>query len=222
MLYLHWQRVPGIPDAPNVKLRSDIYMLTFSSDALFSTSSVHTNGVYGKTFDVLQEFLVFLKQIPTSDRSYEPIQRTWMVKDRHFQVMKTIAESFPKFKSNIELVEWDNLAVFLTDSDPKQVMFLQTQKWSNYTNRTKEKPIAEEDFFYSASQPIAQSQFKASVEEVLVVLFGVSILPTSKEELTKLYRKAALKYHPDRNAGDSSKMSELNVAWQQFKIEKGV
>jgi DnaJ domain len=239
MLYLHWQRVPGIPDAPNVKLRSDIYILTFSGHASFSNTSVHSNGISPINFDVLQEFLVFVKQIPTNDRSYEPTQKTWMVKDRHFEALKTIAETFPKFKNNIELVKWDNLAIFLADSDPKQISYLQHKQWSYYvnngtpgfnknwqgvygTNGRSEPQIKEEDFFYSAAQPIAQSQFKASVEEVLVILFGVSVLPSSKEELTRLYRKAALKYHPDRNAGDSSKMSELNVAWQQFKIEKGV
>lgn len=39
----------------------------------------------------------------------------------------------------------------------------------------------------------------------------------TKSEAIRLYRKAATVYHPDRNGGDGSKMSELNSTWAILK-----
>lgn len=41
------------------------------------------------------------------------------------------------------------------------------------------------------------------------------------EDVKALYRKAALSSHPDRNGGDSSKMTNLNVAWDRIKKDMG-
>lgn len=48
---------------------------------------------------------------------------------------------------------------------------------------------------------------------------GVSTTDDIKEfEVAKrLYRKAAIKYHPDRNGGNGSDMSELNRLWHRLK-----
>lgn len=37
------------------------------------------------------------------------------------------------------------------------------------------------------------------------------------DEAKKSYRKLALAFHPDRNAGDGSRMSELNVIWAELQ-----
>ena len=42
--------------------------------------------------------------------------------------------------------------------------------------------------------------------------FGVASA-VSQQELKRAYRKLAFSYHPDRNAGNSSKMQQLNRAW---------
>lgn len=39
----------------------------------------------------------------------------------------------------------------------------------------------------------------------------------NKNEATKVYRKASMLIHPDRNGGDSTKMSELNAVWAILK-----
>ena len=42
----------------------------------------------------------------------------------------------------------------------------------------------------------------------------LGVAPTvSQQELKRVYRKLAFSYHPDRNAGNSSKMQLLNQAW---------
>ena len=42
--------------------------------------------------------------------------------------------------------------------------------------------------------------------------FGVAST-ISHQELKRVYRKLAFTYHPDRNAGNSSRMQQLNRAW---------
>jgi curved DNA-binding protein CbpA len=50
---------------------------------------------------------------------------------------------------------------------------------------------------------------KETLEQKLKQLMGETLDKSS-------YRRAALKYHPDRNNGDGSKMSELNSLWSVY------
>lgn len=56
----------------------------------------------------------------------------------------------------------------------------------------------------------------------IVVELGLSQLndKTEQNEATKIYRKAALLLHPDRNQGNGEKMSILNEVWNNIKKEK--
>lgn len=53
----------------------------------------------------------------------------------------------------------------------------------------------------------------AKLDQALIMSAGKG----STIELKPLYRKAALALHPDRNNGDSTKMVELNLVWQQLQ-----
>lgn len=86
-----------------------------------------------------------------------------------------------------------------------------------------ELKFKEEDFFYSA--PIDQGLVgKALLEKIApLLLVEVDYLTNENDDLKlkKLYRSAALRLHPDRNNGDGSKMSELNMLWNIFMQRVG-
>jgi hypothetical protein len=72
------------------------------------------------------------------------------------------------------------------------------------------KRVRPEDFFYNYGKPIAQAAMtKETLEQKLKQLMGETLDKSS-------YRRAALKYHPDRNNGDGTKMSELNMLWSVY------
>jgi len=58
-------------------------------------------------------------------------------------------------------------------------------------------------------------------------LSGHELRGKEYDDAKKIYRRTALTYHPDRNGGDGSKMSEVNEAWGHieqlyFHIKKEV
>jgi hypothetical protein len=74
----------------------------------------------------------------------------------------------------------------------------------------RKKAQKAEDFFYNhgtvqSTPELTKEQITAKLTEML----GTVIDKSS-------YRKAALRFHPDRNNGDGSKMSELNMLWQMY------
>jgi hypothetical protein len=74
----------------------------------------------------------------------------------------------------------------------------------------RKKAQKAEDFFYNHGIPAAQPQLtKEQIQQKLQEMLG-SVIDKSA------YRRAALKFHPDRNNGDGKKMSELNMLWQLY------
>jgi hypothetical protein len=73
-----------------------------------------------------------------------------------------------------------------------------------------------EDFFYD-SAPITTVVSKATLQNKLQILLEVSSeVFKDSDALKRAYRKKALAWHPDRNSGDGSRMSELNSLWSQY------
>lgn len=75
-------------------------------------------------------------------------------------------------------------------------------------DKKRSKPQSAEEFFYNHGTPIG-GQTEMTKEQILEKLTAIL-----GHEVTKsAYRKAALRLHPDRNNGDGSRMSELNMLW---------
>ena len=102
----------------------------------------------------------------------------------------------------------------------EQIDSLTEQKRGGYIRvNSTTKRIDPSDFFYT---PEAPQSTGLSREDLLKKLSGMLLLSAAELENASLlelkgpYRKAALLYHPDRNNGDGSRMSELNYLWQQW------
>jgi hypothetical protein len=65
-----------------------------------------------------------------------------------------------------------------------------------------------------AGLPTGEALYSALASLLHVDVTFIKTAP--KEEQKKVYRRAALSYHPDRPDGDASKMSELNTLWAAF------
>lgn len=84
-------------------------------------------------------------------------------------------------------------------------------------NITEEKVLRAEDFHYDYSMPTSTVVSKDTLAAQLIKLLEID-----KEDLTdaiktkKAYRRKALEWHPDRNNGDGTRMSELNSIWNQY------
>jgi len=214
-MYIHYEvmNISGI----------EIIRLAFSS----SPANVHVAG--NIDFDLVKKMTTFIKQIPPTDR--EQIKHstgawTW---------------AFPKAKYDTLRDMW-KAANWITDTTciehPVGMLDLFIQhgrgygkkapkqrfdgSWDNdyesIEDASKEAPKAE-DFFYNNAQPVAGSEMpltvvKKQLEEMLDS--AIDLKAMSPIELKKMYRKAAMKYHPDRNNGDGTKMSQLNYLYQYY------
>lgn len=104
----------------------------------------------------------------------------------------------------VKLIEVQNLAV---------------QALQHKVNLAVQSQIRPEDFFYQHTASTGTTAL--SKEEILLklkelILAANIILPENDFPDKKTYRQAAMKYHPDRNNGDGSKMSELNMLWGMY------
>lgn len=77
-----------------------------------------------------------------------------------------------------------------------------------------------EENFYHEPEP-APKEAPASVAAQLSVFLGVEITTQDLNELKKLYRREAMRLHPDMG-GDASKMAELNRLWTLFAAKGSV
>ena len=113
-------------------------------------------------------------------------------------------EKTVKPMGNLNLVEVEDL------------QFIATQ--STFTPKLKKPVVNHEDFFYNHTSSAPQLS-KESVSTQLAQILEVPqeiLAKTANGELKKLYRKAAMRLHPDRNNGDGSQMSELNMLWSVY------
>lgn len=145
-----------------------------------------------------------LKQIPTSQRVYDTDTKVWTIlKQKWNDFLPLLKLMGFKYKS------YANLYTDLIDKIPA-------------SHQKYDIPNAEE-FFYQQTEQEQNAIFSSSeltkdqIETKLKEIFMLPALTGDGIDLKKLYRKAALKFHPDLNGGDATKMTELNYYWQEYQ-----
>jgi hypothetical protein len=136
-----------------------------------------------------------LKHAPVAQRSYDPATCVWSYFDEwgQFTLMRLVSVT-DAIAHKVALIEVQDLAAQAVN---KRISL-------------SFKRVRPEDFFYNYGKPVAQAVMtKETLEQKLKSLMGETLDKSS-------YRRAALKYHPDRNNGDGSKMSELNSLWSVY------
>lgn len=83
--------------------------------------------------------------------------------------------------------------------------------------------IREFDFEFIAKPEGQTNTVKYTPTDIYIAKFkeltGADVNGMEFSTAKKLYFRASMKYHPDRNNGDSSKMYELNTAWDGLQIQ---
>lgn len=147
--------------------------------------------------------IALYKQIPSNQRAYDKDLKIWTIPAATFFSFETLYKAL-----HVTLIKHNRNFYDLL-----------------FENPNKQKNIYPDEFFYQ--QPEQQGTVltseisKEDIENNLRVLLEINPNITfsiiSKDDLKKLYRKAALKLHPDRNNGDGSRMTELNFWWQELQ-----
>ena len=202
MLYLHYEEFQILN--PQTNAIQDLVRFVFSISA-------SEKKIYGaKNFATLKDCNIYTKQIPANDRTYDPVSNVWVVPKANFKALTTIYLAMKYIYDDSFIIKHNSL-----------------QDWieGRATAKKHEVPKAE-DFFYTYGQPVAgttlsKDSIAAKLQVLLIEAFdgteSIDLTKASAIDLVKLYRKAALKLHPDRNNGDGSKMSELNMYWQLYR-----
>ena len=138
-----------------------------------------------------------LKYAPVAQRSHDESNKVWSYFDEWGELtLQRLRDITGAVLTPIQCIEVEDLAA---------------QAINNRISFTgKGQRLKPEDFFYNYGKPVAAPQMtKETVAQRLKQLMGDTLDKSS-------YRRAALKYHPDRNNGDGTKMSELHALWSVY------
>jgi hypothetical protein len=199
---------------------------------LYSRKTNTATGLNWKRDKILiNTLLLVVKSIPAIERTYDDKTNIWTVETSVWEELK------PRLLHGASVVGGYLTATPLSDfssshwSGQRNISYatLKDYVMNNPLPLGHQKAIPNaEDFFYTHSQPATTKSESAhdiqmKLEGLLEPVCGIfSIREQDDTQLKKLYRKAAMLYHPDRNAGDSSRMTELNYYYQLYTSHKGV
>lgn len=211
-MYLYYELYPG-PLGLNDP--TSVIECVLSSDS--RTTAIHWKN---KAEDMVMKMISSIfKQVRVDARNYDELTHVWTFIGPSGNILITQLKSlktqglFP----NLELKEIADLQARLKRGR-LDIDFSKIKQSSGGNEQVKFK---EEDFFYS--EPKSSSEISgAALNEALAKLLSIEVakLSSSTEtELKKLYRAAALRYHPDRNGGDAKNMTELNYLWNIFNSQ---
>lgn len=186
-----------------------IYLFILSSDSVSSKIKFHD-----KEEKALQQFTsqVF-KTTPFDSYAYDATSHIWTILGSYGRVVIAILESSLKNGAlrNYHIHETTELEYKVARSNLKA--------------KPTEKLFNEEDFFYSLPTSTSNDESGDALYKALSSMLNLSIdkfKSMNLGDLKRIYRKSALIYHPDRNNGDGSKMSELNRLWSLYNKEEKV
>lgn len=145
---------------------------------------------------------VVLKNAPVGLRSHDPALFIWSyLGDAWGQLTLKQLQDVTAALGGLTTVEVEDLAGYC--------------RMGGYKPELRAKQPKAEDFFYK-NEPAKTVVSKESVVPALAKLIEISeqeLIAADEPKLKKLYRLAAMRLHPDRNNGDGSRMSELNMLW---------
>jgi hypothetical protein len=164
-------------------------------------------GFIKSDFITVKKIVEIIKQIPPSERVYDPISKIWTIPTPKFATLSNILRAM-----QVKPLCWSP-----NDFDDFLAGKSHSTKVDSVEEAAKVAPKAE-DFFYTQA-PIKKLVSEVEVETALCKLFDLSYSDVESMRLNvkKLYRQAAKQLHPDLNGGDASKMTELNYYFQQYK-----
>lgn len=145
------------------------------------------------------------KQVPVGKRAYDPDTYIW------------------SFMEDAGKLVYDQIKA---DTLTKQFVFLEritnldSQVRAGFISRSA-ATLDPEEFFYNKAGSASRAPLKQDVLEELLEVLGYmpdyAFEALTPSEQRRAYRRAAIKCHPDVNNGDGSKMSTLNMLWQQWQ-----
>ena len=148
--------------------------------------------------------LSVMKWPPVGCRSYDPVNACWSYFGQ-YGVSSTYGEEV--------INKLYAVCKPVTQIDFIEVHDLAAQALNHKVNLSKPRAdkIKADEFFYNKGTPFASAALtRDTIQQKLCALLGVGDVAAIDK---RAYRAAALKFHPDRNNGDGSKMSELNMLW---------
>lgn len=188
VFYEHFKDANGKIVMTEIKLSSSInrWFISFK------------NSVENLQFELSKK--VMKDSVPISHRTYDPDTKIWSYLPPYGESVLKGIETATSICGGAILQEVEEL------------QDLARQSYFDLSKR--KKAIKTEDFFYNhGTIPAQPALTKEQVASKLASIFGVSSLPSEAGALKKLYRQAAMRLHPDRNNGDGSQMSDLNMLW---------
>lgn len=200
-MYIHY----AIIDLPKGKF----VQLKFCSNEFPTWSITENKNVFFVSKQdwnlVAAPLVTMIKQIPSTKRVWDAKNYTWTIPEDVWQRIAIVAKN----GLGCKLKEHKNLYQDFIYYNPQKPI---------------EAPSADE-FFYqqtenfstNQSTEISKEDIENKLRELLELNPDLTFSIVKFDDLKKLYRRAAMKFHPDVNGGDASKMTELNYYWQEWQ-----
>jgi hypothetical protein len=162
------------------------------------------HGKFIKNKSLFGLALIGMQTIPSKDKVWNDASKTWNV---HFDVWANLMPYYTTAPEIYEMISYATRAQWTAFVSGKVAV-------SNGTPANDAEAAAQ--FFGTAAfnNAVVATASITSEREELVSLLGLanwgSFDALHNGELRKVYRAAAMRLHPDRNAGDGSRMAKLN------------
>jgi len=188
--------------------QEDVYSIVLSSNG--ADTVINWKNPTEKSIQAIISSI--FKQVELKSRVYDDSTKIWTFLGHYGKVIITNLESMATqgLLPNTTIKE-------IQDLEPKVVIGRLNARTDPKEN---DKKYSVEDFFHNSVSSGSSELSGHALITRLAPLLSLSIDELSKEsdnsKLKRIYRQAALRLHPDRNNGDGSKMSELNMLWNIF------
>lgn len=184
------------------------YTDSYGVTQLYLSGSATGKGFIHKT--IFEAAVASIKtNIIASKRRYYPATKIWAIDNDYWQIQRNAFLALPSVFTLISHTSLDDFDAVVSGASAK----VKGDKWAGPDNQ------AAADFFHSFNTSIARIADDSHDKKLLAELLRVGsfdAIPTDKAVAKKLYRAAALIHHPDKNAGNGHKMSELNRLWGAY------